>query len=172
MTSWLNAGGSRAARLSAASTSFGLLFGPGIGATAASNPSTDVGADGIIEVPSEVATVQEAVDAAEPGDLVLIAPGVYNEAVDVTTDDVTIRGLDRDEVVFDGEFELANGIRVLGASGVAIENLTLGNYSPDVLDPAANDDLRTMRLGANRTVRSCSLRAVARSAGRTRRHDR
>jgi len=127
---------------------------------------------GIIEVPSEVATVQEAVDAAEPGDLVLIAPGVYNEAVDVTTDDVTIRGLDRDEVVFDGEFELANGIRVLGASGVAIENLTLGNYSPDVLDPAANDDLRTMRLGANRTVRSCSLRAVARSAGRTRRHDR
>ena len=33
-----------------------------------------------------------------PGDLILIAPGTYHEAVDVETDDLTIRGLDRDEV--------------------------------------------------------------------------
>jgi hypothetical protein len=47
----------------------------------------------------------------------------------VTTDHVTIRGLDRDGVVLDGNFELSNGIRVLGADGVAIENLTVRNYT-------------------------------------------
>jgi hypothetical protein len=42
---------------------------------------------------------------------------------------VTIRGLDRDSVVLDGQLELDNGIRVLGATGVAVENLTAVNYT-------------------------------------------
>ncbi len=85
--------------------------------------------DGVLEVPGEFATIQEAVDAATDGDLVLIAPGTYVEAVDVQTDNLTIRGLDRDGVVLDGQLELDNGIRVLGASGVAVENLTAMNYT-------------------------------------------
>src|SRR5690606_22894636 len=68
-----------------------------------------------IRVPDDHETIQEAVDAAEPGDLILVEPGVYEEAVDVTTDMLTIRGLDRNEVVLDGGFELDNGIRVTGA---------------------------------------------------------
>ncbi len=85
--------------------------------------------DGVLNVPDEFATIQEAVDAAVAGDLVLIAPGVYNEAVDVVTDEIVIRGLEREGVVLDGEFELDNGIRVLGAKGVAVENLTTQNYT-------------------------------------------
>ncbi|MCU0267281.1 MAG: right-handed parallel beta-helix repeat-containing protein [Acidimicrobiales bacterium] len=88
-----------------------------------------VRADGTIRVPEERPTIQEAVDAAQPGDLVLVAPGVYNEAVDVGTDDLTIRGLERDGVILDGQFELDNGIRVLGAKGVAVENMTARNYT-------------------------------------------
>jgi hypothetical protein len=84
---------------------------------------------GVIEVPGDHPTIQAAVDAAKPGDLVLIAPGVYHEAVNVITDNLTIRGLDRNEVILDGEFELDNGIRVLGANGVAIENMTAQNYT-------------------------------------------
>lgn len=79
-------------------------------------------------VPEDFTTIQEAVDAAEPGDLVLIDEGVYNEAVDVTTDDVTLRGVDRNEVVLDGEFELENGVRTLDADGVVVENMTARNY--------------------------------------------
>jgi hypothetical protein len=90
--------------------------------------TTAVGADGVLRVPDDFDTIQAAVDAAAPGDLVLIGPGTYNEAVDVVTDDLTIRGLDRNTVVLDGEFEKENGIRVL-ANGVSVENLTAVNYT-------------------------------------------
>jgi len=81
-----------------------------------------------IRVPQDAATIQAAVDAAEPGGLVLISPGVYREAVVVTTPFLTIRGLDRSETILDGGFELDNGISVLEADGVAVENLTARHY--------------------------------------------
>jgi hypothetical protein len=87
------------------------------------------GRDDVRSVPDEYDTIQSAVDAAEPGDLVLVGPGTYVEAVTVRTPDVVIRGLDRNEVVLDGEFELDNGIHVLDADGVAVENLTVRNYT-------------------------------------------
>ncbi len=84
--------------------------------------------EGTIKVPSQVPTIQEAVDRAAPGALVLVAPGVYHEAVEVTTDAIVIRGEDRNETVLDGEFELSNGFKVL-ADGVAIENITAKNFT-------------------------------------------
>ncbi len=92
-------------------------------------PADDPRADGVLEVPGEVATIQGAVDAAHDGDLVLVAPGTYREAVNVSTDNLTIRGLDRNTVILDGGFELDNGVRVLGAKGVAVENMTAMNYT-------------------------------------------
>ncbi|HLT95770.1 MAG TPA: right-handed parallel beta-helix repeat-containing protein [Acidimicrobiia bacterium] len=77
-------------------------------------------------VPADYPTIQAAVDAAGPGDLVLIAPGVYREEVQVSTPGITIRGEDRNEVVIDGEFVRDNGIIVF-SDGVAVENLTLRN---------------------------------------------
>jgi plastocyanin len=81
-----------------------------------------------IRVPQDAPTIQAAVDAAEPGGLVLISPGVYQEAVVVTTPFLTIRGTDRNEAILDGRFTLDNGISVIEADGVAIENLTARHY--------------------------------------------
>ncbi|MEY4607279.1 MAG: right-handed parallel beta-helix repeat-containing protein [Ilumatobacteraceae bacterium] len=90
--------------------------------------TTDASADAI-EVPGDYATIQEAVDAAAPGDLVLVSPGTYNEAITITTENIVLRGLDRNTVVLDGKFELDNGVRVLGVNGVVVENMTATNYT-------------------------------------------
>jgi plastocyanin len=83
---------------------------------------------GTLRVPSEYPTIQQAVDHAAPGALVLVSPGVYHEAVTVTSDDIVIRGLDREKTVLDGQFRLDNGFKVL-ADGVAIENMTAQNFT-------------------------------------------
>jgi hypothetical protein len=79
-----------------------------------------------LRVPTPYPTIQAAVDAAVPGDLVLIDRGVYREEVTVTTPSLVLRGVDRNEVVIDGEFLRGNGISVL-ADAVAVENLTARN---------------------------------------------
>ena len=77
-------------------------------------------------VPEDHDTIQDAVDVARPGDLVLVGPGTYREEVKVAVPSLVIRGRDRDEVVVDGEFQRPNGIAVT-ADGVAVENLTVRN---------------------------------------------
>lgn len=81
-----------------------------------------------IRVPSEQPSIQAAVDAAKPGDLVLVAPGVYTESVLVITPYVTIRGEDRNTTIIDGEFKKTNGIHVAEADGVVVENMTARHY--------------------------------------------
>jgi hypothetical protein len=80
-----------------------------------------------IRVPRDHRTIQSAVDAARPGDLVLVSPGTYREAVTVETPRLTIRGTDRNRVVLDGRDRLENGVMAL-ADGVAVENLTVRHY--------------------------------------------
>ena len=79
-----------------------------------------------LRVPAEYSTIQAAVDAAQPGDLVLVDRGVYKEEVSVTTPSIVIRGVDRNATIIDGEFVRGNGISVL-ADAVAVENLTARN---------------------------------------------
>jgi len=77
-------------------------------------------------VPQEYPTIQAAVDAAPPGDLILVDKGVYREEVTVTTPSIVIRGVDRNETIIDGEFVRGNGIAIY-ADAVAVENMTARN---------------------------------------------
>jgi plastocyanin len=79
-------------------------------------------------VPQDYPTIQNGVDAANPGDLVLIDKGEYRETVFVTTPSITLRGVDRNAVILDGKFEMGTGIMV-GGNGVVIENMTARNYT-------------------------------------------
>jgi hypothetical protein len=94
------------------------------------------------DVPREYPTIQAAVDAANPGDLIRIAPGTYHEQVVVPPEkhDIVIRGADRNRVVLDGnEGRRYEGIAV-HANGVAVENLTVRGFgSNGVLFTPARD---------------------------------
>ena len=79
-------------------------------------------------VPGRYPTIQAAVDAAAPGDLILVDSGTYREEVTVTTPSLTIRGVDRNAVIIDGEFLRPNGINVL-ADAVSVENLTARDHT-------------------------------------------
>jgi len=110
-----------------------------------SSCSNDVAAPRIIQVPSDQPTIQDAVNAAQSGDLVLIDKGVYSEGVTVENDGITIRGMDRNAVVLDGRGKFSNGFTVTG-NGVTIQNLTLHSYQQNaiiftgVLPTSSEDD--------------------------------
>lgn len=83
---------------------------------------------GVVRHVAEGDSIQEQVDAARPGDLILIEPGEYHEAVVVDVEGLAIRGLDRNSVILDGEHRLDSAITVI-ADGVTVENLTTRNYT-------------------------------------------
>lgn len=86
----------------------------------------------ILRVPEEYSTIQAAVDAARPGDLVSIGPstnpdGTYSESVLVKKPHITIRGRDRNMVILDGQYKLDDGFEVV-ANNVVIENMTARHF--------------------------------------------
>jgi hypothetical protein len=82
----------------------------------------------VLSVPGQYATTQEAVDAARSGDIIEISPGVYNESITVEEDNLVIRGLDRNTVIFDGGHQKPNGF-LISADGVSVQNLTVHSYT-------------------------------------------
>ena len=74
-------------------------------------------------------TIQAAVDAAVPGQVIEVHPGIYNETVKVEASkhDITIRGTDRNGVILDGQFKLPNGVQI-EANNVVVENMTARHY--------------------------------------------
>ncbi|MGB8348122.1 MAG: PLD nuclease N-terminal domain-containing protein [Ktedonobacteraceae bacterium] len=81
----------------------------------------------ILRVPAQYPTIQAAVKAAKPYDLIMIAPGVYHESVTVKTAHLTLRGADRNGVILDGGFELVDGVEAL-ANDVVVENMTARHF--------------------------------------------
>jgi hypothetical protein len=82
-------------------------------------------------------SIQAAVNAAHPGDWILIDRGVYVGTVRISTPDLHVRGLDRNRVIVDGGHHAGNGI-VVTANGVWIENLTVRNFDRRTRDDSAN----------------------------------
>ncbi|MFE3648983.1 right-handed parallel beta-helix repeat-containing protein [Streptomyces sp. NPDC059152] len=103
-----------------------LVAGCGGGDDGSGKGRRPAGAHVTIRVPADAPTISDAVSLARPGDLVLVAPGVYHESVKVSTPRVTLRGESRDKVVLDGRLQQPNGI-VVTAPGVAVQNLTVRN---------------------------------------------
>jgi hypothetical protein len=102
-----------------------LLAAIGLG-----SPAGAGAADGrILNVPADYPGVVEAIAASQPGDVILLAAGSYAGDIVVPEDrpGITIRGIDRNTVVFDGEHARANAIEV-EADDVTLENMSAHSY--------------------------------------------
>jgi len=91
-------------------------------------------------------TIQAAVNATKEGDFVLIEPGTYYEEVKVEKphNRIYIRGMNRNTVILDGQHKIvpggSNGIEIIKANNVWVENLTVRNFDrPSLNGPGGNE---------------------------------
>ncbi len=82
-----------------------------------------------LNVPADYASIEDAIAASSPGDVILLAAGTYlgDVAVPEGKGGITIRGVDRNTVVFDGENVRRNAIDV-EADGVTLENMSAHDF--------------------------------------------
>lgn len=97
----------------------GILLGSVAAALVAVPGSSHAAGDTIVVT----TTIQAAVDAADPGDIVQVPAGTYAETVAVTEPGITIRG--SRGAVLDGGGILAFGVRVRSLDGSRLDGFTL-----------------------------------------------
>ncbi len=103
-----------------------LLFtsaGPYLPAPA---PSASAAGVNVLHVPRDFATIQAAVDAAGPGDVIHVTKGTYNENVVVTTSDLRLHA--SAGAVLDGTGLTGNGIHVLGTVGAPVTGVEVAGF--------------------------------------------
>ncbi len=97
---------------------------------AACAPGPDAGADPygqrVLRVPQDHATMQEAIDAAEPGDTVRVAPGVYTERVRLRSG-VRLVGSGAHQTIFDAQGAASPFVEFSGARDVVVAGFTFRN---------------------------------------------
>ena len=79
-------------------------------------------------------SIQDAVNKAEPGDVILIHPGTYKASVYIDKDDITLRGVvvDGEWPVMEGEGKLNDAVLYSG-NGVTVEWLTIQHYKGNAI---------------------------------------
>jgi hypothetical protein len=92
-------------------------------------PSGVAARQSLIRVPQDQPDLPRAIEAARSGDVILLDRGTYPGDVVVPgrVRNITIRGVDRNAVVFDGADVRKNAIHVQG-DGVTLENMTAHNF--------------------------------------------
>jgi len=112
-----------------------LLDGKGDGTV-----TVDIGADEYVRVRITGGhcynTIQAAIDAAEPGDEIVVYPGRYNEQIVIIDEDITVRSVDpEDWAVVEGTVIDGTGIHnyspgVVAGAGCTLRGFTVENWNP------------------------------------------
>ena len=78
---------------------------------------------GTRRVPTEYSTIQEAIDASNPGDIIYVSKGTYYEHLAITKDRLVLVGENVSTTIIDGN-QTGTGIRIL-ANNVTITGFTI-----------------------------------------------
>ncbi|WFO74889.1 right-handed parallel beta-helix repeat-containing protein [Desulfurococcaceae archaeon MEX13E-LK6-19] len=82
--------------------------------------------DNIIRVPQDYSTIQEAIDAATPGTIIVVNEGIYYERVRITgKQDITITG--NGTVIIDGQNTRDLGVYIINSTSITIKHLVIQN---------------------------------------------
>ena len=102
-----------------------VMFSVGCGSDSQDNdksssyPVLPLGSTRTLDVPDMYRTIQEAVDAAETGDFIRVASGVYAENILIESKSFGLRGAGKGETVIQGSIEIYN------SSEVSVEGVTV-----------------------------------------------
>jgi len=77
-----------------------------------------------LRVPQDYATIGEALAAARPGDVILVAPGMYRENITVGKREVALRGYSAETVIIEARYDDAPVV-LLRERDVRLSGLTL-----------------------------------------------
>lgn len=112
----------------------GVLVDGSILTTATSSPAN--AAPQTRYVPAQYATIQTAIDVAQPGDTVLVAPGTYTEHV-VLKSGVRLQGSGADQTTLDGQGAQISIVNADDARGASVRGFRFINAGPS---PDGNGD--------------------------------
>ena len=102
-----------------------LLFGAGCDSDSEPNsnirffPDSSVGATTTRDVPATYNSIQAAVNAAEPGDIIRVAAGLYIENVDIRSKRFSLRGAGKGSTIIQGY------VRISDSADVSLEGFTV-----------------------------------------------
>ncbi|MEU5716425.1 right-handed parallel beta-helix repeat-containing protein [Streptomyces sp. NPDC020403] len=123
-------------------------------------PSTAAGTGGLVVRPGD--SIQSAVDAARPGDTVVVLPGTYRESVRITKPGLTLLGTGGRTVIVPAATgtkaagtcaAAGNGICVVGTKGhtvdgVTVRSLTVSGFAKSGIWASWTDGLSVHRVNA------------------------
>jgi hypothetical protein len=127
----------------------------------------------IINVPTDIPTIQQAIDAASEGDTINIAAGTYNENLNIEKDNIKLQGAGRDITVINGnstdstmELKNAKNIEVKDCSfSNGVYGIYLINSSLECTDVAIDSNSRGLRITFNSYV-CCENTSIKNNSGR------